>query len=379
MLGGQAMEDLIFYDFDFNRLNDFRKCISVNWTVKFCGYGNFEAHFPLSQSNLIGMLDENMYLLCVQGEHQAIITGWEIDEDIAVFGKTPEWLMTKRAVNGFSHSSAHPAVIANAIVSAAMGDFVTIFQPVTVGSICEYSISGVRTVYDTVCEVLEKDSLGFRLLADVKSKTFNFQVYAGNDCRTTLSQSNKSAHSMICTCEIQDAATNSGWYKRKMSDMGEWNAQTNHPALENSLEKNAFTYYKITSATYTRFNLECEKGNYIYSDTDDGTWKVSETRPASVWVYSDNPLFSGAKKWDCIIDGEKTKDEAVLKLGEKTVSQTVEAEVRRLEYGSDYALGDRVRVQFETDSFKKTFIKTIKGIQIFYDVDKRGVRPILSD
>ncbi len=373
------MEDLIFYDFDFNRLAEYRKCISVNRTVNFCGYGTFEAHFPLSQTSLIEMLEGNRYLLCVQGEHQAVITGWEIDEDIAVFGKSPEWLMTRRALNSFSHGSAYPAVIANYIVSAAMGDFVTIAAPPSLGSVREYSTAEVRTVHDTVCEVLKKDSLGFRLLADVQRGTFKFEVYSGNDCRTILSQSNKSAHSMVYTCEMQDAATNSGWYKRKMCDMGEWNAQTNQPGLQNALEKNAFTYYKIISATYTRFGLECTKGSYLYSDTANGVWKISETRPSAVWVYADNPSLSGAKKWDCIISGEKTKDEALLQLSEIKVSETVNAEVRRLEYGTDYALGDRVRVQFEAGDFKKTFTKTVSGVQIFYDVDKIGICPILSD
>lgn len=373
------MQDLFFYDFDFNRLSEFRKCISVNWTINYCGYGRFEAHFPITDSKLLDILDRNKYLICVQGDNQAVISGWRIDEDIAVFGKTAEWLMTKRGINAFKYEKAYPTTIANYVVSDAMGDFVDVKEDLSLGTQEEYSTSEVRTVYDLVCELLQKDNLGFKLRANIQSKKFKFEIYSGEENRIILSQANKSSHSMTYTKELQDMATNSGWYKRKLEDMGTWNAVNNIPPLSQKAENNAYKYYKITSDDYTQFNLECKKGSYIYSDTKDGTWKISETRPDAVWVHIDNANVSGAKKWDCIINGEKTKDEGLSQIRKKTVSETIDAEMRRIKYGTDYKLGDTVRVQFEAGSFKSTLRKRVIGVQIFYDVDKMGIRPVLSD
>lgn len=373
------MQDLIFYDFDFNRLNDYGNFISSNWTVNYCGYGSFEAHFPKTQTDLIEMLDKNTYLLCIQGDNQAVITGWQIDEDIAVFGKTPEWLMTKRGINSFSYTTAvYPTVVAQYIVSNSMGDFVTVANVIAMGTQTKYSTSEVRSAYDTVCEVLGKDNLGFSLRADIQNKRFIFRSYQGTTRPTVLSESNKSAHSMLYTKELQDYATTSGWYQRKMENMGNWDAVNNSPALVQLSAQNAYRYYKITAAG-TQFGLECKKGDYLYSDVATGAWKTASSVPSAVWLYINNTAVSGAKKWDFILSGTKTYAEAQAELRTRKISETIGAELRRLKYGTDYQLGDTVRVQFESGDFKKTLTKRVSGVQIFYDVDRQGICPILSD
>lgn len=371
------MQDLIFYDFDFNRLLDVSKFISVNFTLNYCGFGSFEAHFPKTENAIASMLDNNTYLLCVQGENQAIITGWRIEEDIALFGKTPEWLMTKRGLDIFSHTSAYPTVIANQIVSHSMGDFVTVSAPQALGTLCEYSTSEVHTVHDAVCQVLNKDSLGFTLRGSITDKSFVFRTYQGVNLSVMVSPSNRSAHSMVYTKELQDLAMGY-WYRKKLEDMGEWNASTNYPPLTDNQSQNVCRYYKITTDG-NRFNLECIAGQYLYSDTPEGKWKTAETVPPYMWLYSDSTEQSGAKKWDCILKGTKTQEEIQAELQTKKINETIDAELRRLEYGTDYSLGDTVRVQFESGEFKKTLTKRVSGIHIFYDVDNQGIRPILSD
>ncbi len=372
------MQDLIFYDFDFNRLNDYRKFISSNWTINYCGYGSFEAHFPKTQTDLIEMLDKNTYLLCIQGDNQAVITGWQIDEDIAVFGKTPEWLMTRRALNAFSFTATYSNLIANSIVNSGMNDFVTVLPSGLLGTVSAYSTSEVRFVYDIICEVLDKDKLGFSLRADIANKRFVFRPYNGTARKTVVSESNKSAHNMLYTKELQDYTTASGWYQRKMENMGSWDAANNSPALVQLSAVNAYHYYKITSDG-TQFGLECKKGDYLYSDVATGTWKTAASVPASVWVYINNTTARGAKRWDFVLNGMKTYAEAQAELRTKKISETIGAELRRLEYGTDYQLGDTVRVQFEAGNFKKTLTKRVSGVQIFYDVDRQGICPILSD
>ena len=62
-------------------------------------------------------------------------------------------------------------------------------------------------------------------------------------------------------------------------------------------------------------------------------------------------------------------------LHEADVPPLEKAEVRRLEYGTDYALGDTVRVRFEFGSFRATEKRRISGVMIYADVNESGVRP----
>ncbi len=370
------MHDLIFYDFDFNRLLDVRKFISVNFTINYCGYGDFEAHLPKTAGTVVSMLEQNPYLICIFGDNQAIITGWQLDDDIAIFGKTPEWLMTKRGLNLFSVTNSYPAAIANQAVSSAMGDFVNVTAAASGGSLTSYSTSRIHTVHNVVQQILKKDSMGFSLRGDIQNKRFVFRTYKGITRTVVVSPSNKSAHSMVYTKELQDFACG-GWYLRKPENMGGWNASTNTPYISNSLSQNAYRYYKIT-ASGSQFGLTCTKDSYLYSDTADGSWKISASVPSDVWVYESLSALSGAKKWECIMDGTKTLAEAQAELRERTITETVDTELRRLEYGTDFDLGDTLRVQFEFGEFKKTITKRVSGVRIFYDVDRMGICPVLE-
>ena len=382
------MRDIVFYDFDFNRLADFNRFISFNIEKKYCGYGTAEIHYSLADSEILTLLEENPYVFFVAGESAVIVTGWRVGEDIAVFGRTPEWLLTRRGVKELTFASATPEHIARNAVSVAASDFVVLSEECGLGTAQKYSTDKVRVLYDVVCEVLNGQSLGFKVAPDIDLKQFVFSVYQGQESLCIISQSNRTAYDMTYTVEKQDMATNSGWYEQKYTDMGGWDAYNNSPSLSEGAASNAYTFYEITSESYyqsggkyypvERFDLTCTKGQYLYCDSASGVWKITAERPDTIWVYLGNSEMTGAKKWDAVLSGTKTKEEALAEISRLKRNDKTEGETKRIEYGSDYALGDIVRVQTEFGDFKKAEKKRIEAVKIYYDVDKSGTMPILN-
>lgn len=371
------MTDVLFYDFDFNLLADLPRFISLNFNKNYCGFGTAELHLSLADAEVITLLENNPYLLFVSGGNAAIVTGWKVGEDIAIFGRTPEWLLTKRGVAQISQTSATPEVIAREAVSSAAGDFITLGDLAGVGTAQDYSTDKVRVLHDVVREVLKAQKLGFEVAPDIKAKRFVFRVFSGAERLTLLSMSSRTAYNMEYTVEKQDMATNSGWYERKFVDKGDWSASANSPALTSGKTENYFTYYKITTAG-TRFGLSCTVGSYLYCDTTDGVWKMTANKPTTKWVYVDKSLKSGAKKWDVVLTGTKTGEEALAEIALKTRQESSSAKTKVVEYNTDYSLGDIVRVQLEYGNFKKSTRRRVAAVSIYYDVDKSGVDPTLE-
>ncbi len=382
------MRDIVFYDFDFNRLADFNRFISFNIEKKYCGYGTAEIHYSLADSEVLTLLEENPYMFFVAGEHAVIVTGWRVGEDIAVFGRTPEWLLTKRGASEMTFASATPEDIVRSAISTAAGDFVTLDDAVGLGAAQKYSTDKIRVLYDVVCEVLNGQNLGFRLVPDISLRQFVFSVYEGEEALCMISQSSRTAYDMTYTVEKQNMATNSGWYEQKYTDMGGWDAYNNSPSLSNGQASNAYTFYEITSETYyqsggkyypvERFDLNCTKGYYLYCDSLSGVWKITNQRPDTIWVYLGNPEVTGAKKWDAVLSGTKTREEAFAEISKLKRNNETGCETKSIVYGEDYKIGDIVKVQTELGDFKKAEKKRVAAVNVYYDVDKSGVVPVLK-
>lgn len=380
--------DINFYNFDFTLIATFPRVISVNFQKKYCGFGTAEIHFSINEKDIIYMLEKNAYLFFKAGENSAVVTGWRIGEDISVFGRTPEWLLTKRGVEAFEENLATAEVIARNAVASAAADFVTLGDLAGLGENQSYSTDKVRVLHDVVCEVLGSQNLGFKVVPDIEKKTFVFSVYLGQETLCMVSPSYRTAYDLEYAVEKQDMVTNSGWYERRFIDMGGWDAYNNSPSLSDKQSVNAYTFYEIISETYYQsgnkyypvevFGLNCPKGAYLYSDTPDGKWKVTNIKPDTIWIYIGSAQAQGAKRWDAVLSGIKTEDEAVAEISQMIKQDNTCAELKCIEYGRDYNLGDIVRVQTEFGEFKKSERKRVAAVNIYYDVDKFGVVPTLK-
>ncbi len=379
------MTDLLFYDFEFNLLADIPRAVSVNFEKKYCGFGVAEVHFSIAEAKVLELLQKNSYMFFKYGEDFAIVTGWKTGEDIAVYGRTPEWLLTRRGIEAFAETGKAAADIAVIAVRKAAGDCVAVTEVSSLGETISFSTDGVRVLYDVITEILEPQGLGFEITPDISEKKFNFKVYSGDEQSCIISLSNRTAYDLIYTVEKQDMVTASGWYERRFEDMGDWNAIANSPVLINNNSGNAYKFYRIASESLNEygyqvenFGLICTKGYYIYCDNEAGVWKVSETKPQTQWVFIDNSDVKGAKRWDAVLWGTKTKDEALSEIAQKCQMDILQTEVKGLEYRKDYRLGDIVRVQFEYGDFKRVEKKRVASVSVYYDENSCGVSPILK-
>lgn len=376
------MNDIIFYDKNFGVLGIFGRYISSNRTVKYREYGTFELHLPISETRLIEILSKNSLLYCTQGSEQGIVTAWRIDEDIAVYGKTLSYLLTKRAAAAYSHTDKTAEGAARAVVSAAMSDFVALGAESGASSETgEFTSDEMKTVYDAVRGILADTALGFRVRADIAAKRLLFEVYSGRELSAILAPSLKTMHGMTYTRDSSGAAQGC-WYKRKIVCSGSWDSTLNSPILYDSKPSNAYSYRRVSLGEgKPQFGMSFTTGSYIYSDTADGKWKMSDKQPEPVWVYlsaAESAAKSGAEKWDAVLSGVMSEDEARAELARLTAEETVDGELCDscgITYGSGYNLGDTVRVRFETDGFKKTVRRRVAAVSLYSEGSGSGAVP----
>ncbi len=369
------MTELRFFDGQLNPLMQTDKIISLNISKKFRGFGTVEIHFSVSRNDVVEMLDTYPCIICCTSDVTAVITGWRIGEDIAIFGRTAEWLLTKRYLMPFT-LTATPIELARYGVETGAGDIADVSVPDDTGQKTEYSFEGMTSVYDVVMKAVETDDWGFSLTADTSAKRFVMSIYRGQDKNLILSRSARTACEISFTCDLQEHSSNSGWYLREFEEVGQWNPAHNLPDLPGVSASRRFTCYLI-SKTAMKYNKNFVEGEYAYYDRN-GKIQPSESFPAPQWDYLENPDASGAGIWDTVVDEPKTLAEAAAEFEKVQDKTEAKALLRHIEYGRDYNLGDRVRIQAEFGDFRKTVHKTVTGVDIFYDTDGSGCCPVME-
>ncbi|MBE7024241.1 MAG: hypothetical protein E7412_07245 [Ruminococcaceae bacterium] len=372
------MTDIFFYDFDFRLVEQFEKFTSLNISKKYCGYGTVEMHFPVTEARVIELLENNSFLLGVAKDVHFVVTGWQFGEDLAVFGKTLEWLLGKRCVAPFSLSGKTGEQAAVYAIETAMSDFVSVGELSGIGEKKDFSFDKAKTVLDIVCEALGPEKLGFSLKVDKGAARLVFSVFEGKELPLVLSRSYRNACGIKYSVNLQKKVDNCGWYERKIELLGEWKASSNQPELYTGSTQNKFTAYLITEGG-DRFGLQCYAGQYLYCDTIDGRWKVAEKLPDTGWDFFDGSTMTDGRRWECIIEGVKTPEEAEQEIIALGTEEELETDLRHIEYGRDYELGDTIRVCAEFGSALHIKKRRVVGVDIYYDEDICGSTPLFQE
>ena len=299
------MEDIRIYNFDFELLAAENKFTYVNWTLKFNAPGSFEARFPLT-SKLVEICLENDYLIAVQGNKQAIITGKQVNDVLVLFGREPTWILTKRVTPKFSKRTGTPEKLCFDIVTEAFSD-VDNFTVKRYENNFE-SIDFWRNVYNptekVVSECLDRVGAGHRVYLDIKNKKWIYEMYMGNENNPLIiSSPNKNAYNDAYTEDLQDYV-NGGWYE-----------------------------------------------SYNTDDSGESEWKCIESPKEGIY------------KWIGVLGGD-SESEAQSSLDSKKWEKEIYLDTNGIEYGTDFNLGDTVRVQVCFGNFKKTLSKKIKSVEI---------------
>lgn len=312
------MADIKFYDFELNLLHIDNAYSSVDWLLKFNDIGTFEAHFPIN-SPVTKLCMENEYIIAVQGDNQAVITGKKASSDFALYGRTPNWFLSKRVTPNFSQMYYSPEFTAKQLVAAAMAD-VSNFKIVRASGFTT-KIRFWRNVYNptikVVSECLARVSAGHKMWFDISEKKLKYCAVKPAQRNIIISRTNMNALNITYTDDFQDSA-NGG-------------------------------YYQVTDET-----------------TGEMTWTE---------IASDK---TGLYRWVQVLGGDNEYDaEASLKT--KKRKRNVTFDVRGLKYGTDYALGDVVTVKSEFGGYRRTDKKQITEVNIWYENGNSGEKPVFSD
>lgn len=335
------MEDVRFYDFEFNLLHIEHKIASVNWTLYFNGIGNFEIHLPHSER--LKKLFENKYVVAVQGSLQAIITGRQCVKNECVFyGKTVNWLLSKKVCLPFKLSSSELArdieSIARYVVEQGFGDLISenIFafgeRVIPEG---EKPYSGynfwrntANACSDVIKDCLDDGKCGHELRFDAQNKQWIFSVIPSRETNLILSEANKNSYENTYSSDLQSAAYG-GYYEE--------------PA---------------------------------YTETDEETGESVEYPATWKHISSSNPP-SGIYNWEEVLSGSSASD-ARSSLKEKKIKEEFTSKVRKLRFKIDYMLGDFLRIQTDFPEIKSINKCQVVGVNLWYEHNNEGAEPILE-
>ncbi len=304
---------LLFYDFEFNLIFAETKITSLRWSLKHSGIGSFEAHIPLS-SDVLDLLCENNYLVVVYKGLSAIVAGYQLGDDLTIYGRTCNFLLSKRVTKAFSAVSGLSGELSRGFAEVAFADV----DNFCIGSVekgTETQIESSDIITNSLIErCIAHDNLGYEIVFDTKNKKWVFNILPSNENEIIFSEANKNAYNLQLSYDILDLA---------------------------------------------------HGGYYLPKDMEES-------------LYIENSQASGIYRWETLL-APSTEQEALSELKSEKICDEVSLCARCAKFGTDYQLGDVVRVQVIKGSLKKTFKKRISGVEIRASQNDSYEMPIFED
>lgn len=327
------MEDIRIYNTDFQLLHIDNNVISSNWTVYFNSVGTFEIHTLADADTTETILDnmdweKNRMPVIVQGDLQGIVTGIRLGEDVAIYGKTCNWLLSRKVVPKFISSdlpvNCNPEEIARYIVSEAFYDqenFV-LGEKAGLEDMDTFWRNTYNPLSEVVSDVLLRKNAGHNITFDAAKKRWVFNVLAPVYSNLILSEANRNAFNTEYTCSI-DNYYSSCWYEQEQ-------------------------------------------------DFVDGEF------PDPVWTRFVKDEKSGIFSSECV-SYATVESEAESYIKGKTVSSEIVTDVCGLTPGEDYRPGDILRVQYVNGKIARTEEKQISGVSLGWEEGTQTSQVILKN
>ena len=360
------MNDIRIYDYEFNLLHIEPNIMSAYWILNYNDIGTYEGTFPLT-SGICDVVMKNKYLILVQGDFQALITAYLADTKLTVYGKTPNWILTRRTFPAFktselSLSNLNPGTIAKHVVSTAFADVdnfecVDLTETTSTEDFCRENRNPVSSV---VKECLEEYGLGHRVRLDIKNKKWIFETYSGRKLPVVISEANRNLTGVSVSDDAQSFFC-SAWYNKEMEDLGEWNTEDDIPSRASS---NYGKYYRIVNESDDAENSRYPNGSYLVCTSTSGAWRVVTELPTLEERIQGT--FNGIYDWDTFLSAA-TLSEAKTELSQKQWLHTLKGTPVHLKYKTDYELGDIFRVQVRKGTYTEDVEKTISGVDVWWE------------
>ena len=315
-------QDFRLFDWEGNLLCNVNHWKSLDWQLLFNDVGTFEGHFA-PESKVGPVVFTHPYLIAVHGDRQAIITGYQAGEELAVYGRQLNWILTRNTAEPFEELTATAEAHARRMVQAGMAHAACFELGAEAGYTAEvpYTLDKYTQLFKAVQEVLELDGGGHRVSFDVKTARWKFEAVRGT-VRQKLLSSAYNAYQFAVSYDML-SYYNAGWYEQEPP----------HPAEGE------------------------EKGDPVWTHIGGD----------QTGIYQFNTVLSG-----------KTLSEAETDLAKNAIQKQYSALVRNLTFGEDYALGDTLRIQFVLGQFRETIERKVAGVNLSYSTEFEQ-EPILTE
>ena len=369
------MEDIRFYDFEFNLLHIENFFISSNWSFYYSNIGQFEAHFDLD-SDTVPIIMNHEYVVVVQGDKAAIVTGKMLAEDLAVFGRTCNWILTRRTTPKFGHRMGTAVTLARNILADAFGDIPNFIVEAggPESKEIEFWRNTAHPTFEVVKDCLDNDKIGHEVLFDIQNKQWRFRMTRGVFRPLMVSESNRNAYETEYSGDLLDYYTG-GWYEQPLKDEGEWDAYNNLPRLYNFEPINYKSAYKVSQAGYWS-GINFAKGDYLVFKNPDGKGEKSDNiDPFPVYIGASDT--EGIYRWDCPLSGENESEWQSSLAGQRK-NQSIKAKSIDLIWKKSYDLGDTIKIEVRKGGFVIAETKRIVGVNIWTEYNDYGEQPIFE-
>ncbi len=320
------MDDVRFYDFECNLLHVEHDVISCNWMLYENQVGIFEMHVPINRA-IVQIVMKHRYIVVMQGEKQAIITGRRLGKDAVFYGKTCNWILSRFYVTEIFNTdelydrgrlaTKDAQSICQYVIKDGMGrienfafeecqdDFGDVFLENTDAS----------SVLSLVEACVKQAQCGYEVLLDVKNKRWVFRLFKGKLLPFVLSEDCRNCYDIEYFEDIQDYFT----------------------------------------------------GGFYQQEQEDGTSVLKVIPSALAGIYA----------WETDLAG-KTEQEAKENLRKYGVLRQTEACICNLAYGRDYGLNDTIQLRMKKGEFSAKETQRFVGVHLWYEESNMGEQPILE-
>ena len=390
------MEDIRFYDFEGTLKHIEHDIVSANWTFHYNEAGSFELHYALG-SALTAAAAQNQYLLAVQGNKQAVVTGKQFTEEAVLYGRTVNWLLTRFVVPEFFDTETLfadgklPAkdarTVGEYLVRSAFsnaGGFVIggdapdlVFEGTPAADYGEVSLENkaVTPLSDLLTSCMEKAGGGHAMRYDLVNKRWVLEFLKGQSLPLTISEGNRNAYETEYTEELQDYF-GGGWFEKPYADMGDWDSKENSPRLTSPNAANYGKKYRVSVGGGRLGGILFEEGKYLIFPDETGT--AAQTDSANGYLVHLPSAQTGIYAWETALSGA-SEAEASEDLKKRGLKKQSSAKTRGLTCWKDYSPGDLVRVEVSKGAFAVAEEKRITGVNIWYENNETGEQPIFEE
>ncbi len=313
------MEDLRIYDFSLNLLHIENKIISSNWQIYYNDIGKAEIHLPV-YVDCLPLLFKNKYLIITQGKKQAIVTAKQIGTSLILYGKTPNWILTKRLLSPFYREASNVETTLRELFSGCFYDCEDFILGSCSGltDTCEFKEESCVTAFEVIKSALSPFGAGHRVYFDIPNKKWVFEITKGTERNIEISVSLNTAYDMEYVYDIQDS-------------------------------------------------FSCAKYKKAPENSDD----------EAVWIEISQDDKSGIYRWETVLY-ETNETDAKRALKKCITKEEITSKVKNLVWETDYFLGDTLNVRFERGSLKEKGKLLVVGIRYWDEAGASGIEPIFN-